>query len=180
MDISMKYKVPYRHRFYETTFHCPCHNCRTREVSERVSMARTAASHVFGLTYQCLGGCHQLLQVITALKLVHHVCQQWTILLSEWGKFKSSIKQTVGGSVARAVLWHPAHRIALSDWWITETWCESHHFAQVHPPPQKVCRGWERAACGRHGLPSDCASGRKLVGQVWCALRPVKAKQAKF
>lgn len=75
MDIYMKYKVPYRHRFYETTFRCPCHNYRTCEVSRRVSMAKTAANHAFGLTYQCLGGCHQLLQVITALKLAHHVCQ---------------------------------------------------------------------------------------------------------
>lgn len=38
---------------------------------------------VLGLTYQCLGGCHQLLQVRTALKLMDHVCQHWTILLSK-------------------------------------------------------------------------------------------------
>lgn len=46
MDISIKCKVPYRHRFYETTFCCPYHNCRAYEVSEIVSVARTATSQL--------------------------------------------------------------------------------------------------------------------------------------
>lgn len=72
MDISMNYKVPYRQRFYETTFHCPCHNYRACESEHGQDCCQPA---VFGLTYQCLGSCHQLLQVITALKLTHYVCQ---------------------------------------------------------------------------------------------------------
>lgn len=57
---------------------------------------------------------------------------------------------------------------------------ESHHFAQMHPLLQKMRWGWQRPACGRHSLPSDCVPVRQLVKQVWCALCPVKAKQSKI
>lgn len=74
MDISVKCKVPCRHRFYETTFYCPCHNYSMWSLWKRESQDCYQPA-VFGLTYQCLGGCHQPLQAVTALKLAHHICQ---------------------------------------------------------------------------------------------------------
>lgn len=68
---------------------------------------------VLGLTYQCLGGCHQLLQVRTALKLMDHVCQHWAILLSKWGNSKAVKHRLQAYSIDSSLV---TSRYDSSDW----------------------------------------------------------------
>lgn len=125
---------------------------------------------VLGLTYQCLGGCHQLLQVRTALKLMDHVCQHWTILLSKWGNSKAVKHRLRAYSIDSSLV---TSRYDSSDWMLTEIRVRS-LFALMHPPLQKMCWGWCELP-EEDSLPSGCVPVGTLCRQIWWALCHDKA-----